>query len=156
MEFLERHVDVFVPVSIAVSVLAVGVGLRSQCRRYPNADHIIPPILKRRPSFRGYVTSVGDSDNLRIYHLPLCHRLLHSLNLYSIPKSPSSEHTIHIRLSGIDAPEAAHFGNPAQPFSKEAKEFLTSATLHSFVSCKLLKRDHYGRMVCAHGNFLLI
>lgn len=34
----------------------------------------------------------------------------------------NSEETLQIRLYAVDCPEVAHFGNPAQPFSKEAKE----------------------------------
>lgn len=33
-----------------------------------------------------------------------------------------SEETLQIRLYAVDCPEVAHFGNPAQPFSAEAKE----------------------------------
>lgn len=32
-----------------------------------------------------------------------------------------SEQTLQIRLYAVDCPEVAHFGNPAQPFSAEAK-----------------------------------
>ena len=32
-----------------------------------------------------------------------------------------SEQTLQIRLYAVDCPEIAHFGNPAQPFSAEAK-----------------------------------
>lgn len=34
----------------------------------------------------------------------------------------TSEETLQIRLYAVDCPEVAHFGNPAQPFSKEAKD----------------------------------
>lgn len=33
-----------------------------------------------------------------------------------------SEETLQIRLYAVDCPEVAHFGNPAQPLSAEAKE----------------------------------
>lgn len=33
-----------------------------------------------------------------------------------------SEETLQIRLYAVDCPEVAHFGNPAQPLSTEAKE----------------------------------
>lgn len=32
-----------------------------------------------------------------------------------------SDETLQIRLYAVDCPEIAHFGNPAQPFSAEAK-----------------------------------
>lgn len=54
---------------------------------------------------------------------------------------------VHIRLAGIDAPEMAHFGNPAQPFSREAFDFLTSYVLHRRVRAYVHKRDQYDRAV---------
>lgn len=44
-----------------------------------------------------------------------------------------SEETLQIRLYAVDCPEVAHFGNPAQPLSAEAKEVnLLSLTERSF------------------------
>lgn len=37
-------------------------------------------------------------------------------------KGKRSEETLQIRLYAVDCPEVAHFGNPAQPFSEEAKQ----------------------------------
>ncbi|RFU31141.1 hypothetical protein B7463_g5217, partial [Scytalidium lignicola] len=37
---------------------------------------------------------------------------------------------IHIRIAGIDAPEAAHFGKPAQPLATEALTWLKNYTLN--------------------------
>ena len=54
---------------------------------------------------------------------------------------------IHIRLAGVDAPELAHFGRPAQPFSQEAMNFLTSYILHRRVRAFIYKRDQYDRAV---------
>ena len=54
---------------------------------------------------------------------------------------------IHVRLAGIDAPEAAHFGRPAQPFSKEALDWLTTYVLGRRVRAYVYKPDQYGRVV---------
>lgn len=78
--------------------------------------------------------------------------------------------TIHIRLAGVDAPEVsqlfacvipglipvyfftsvqlAHFGNPAQPFSKEAFDYLTNLVNQKKVTVDLLSKDRYNRIVC--------
>lgn len=46
--------------------------------------------------------------------------------MYRTPKTASAlkDNTLSVRLAGADAPEAAHFGHEAQPFSKEAKDRL--------------------------------
>jgi endonuclease YncB( thermonuclease family) len=55
--------------------------------------------------------------------------------------------TIHVRLAGIDAPESGHFGMPAQPFSQEAKQWLSDRLLHRIVTIQPLRRDQYHRLV---------
>lgn len=55
--------------------------------------------------------------------------------------------TIHIRIAGVDAPEAAHFGRPAQPYSAEALAWLKSRVEGRRVWCQLVRRDQYGRIV---------
>jgi endonuclease YncB( thermonuclease family) len=54
---------------------------------------------------------------------------------------------ISIRLAGVDAPEGAHFGRPAQPFSAEALEFLQNYILGKRVRAYIYKRDQYERIV---------
>lgn len=54
---------------------------------------------------------------------------------------------IAIRLAGIDAPEGAHFGKPAQPFSSEALEWLRGYIGGRSVRAYPYKRDHYNRIV---------
>ena len=54
---------------------------------------------------------------------------------------------VSIRLAGIDAPEGAHFGNPAQPYSKEALDWLTEYILHRRVRAYVYKKDQYDRAV---------
>lgn len=54
---------------------------------------------------------------------------------------------IHVRLAGIDAPELAHFGRPAQPYGQEALEWLTSYIMGKRVRVYLYKADQYSRVV---------
>lgn len=55
--------------------------------------------------------------------------------------------TLHIRIAGVDAPELAHFGRPAQPYGEDALVFLKSLILGRNVTAKLWRRDQYGRVV---------
>ena len=54
---------------------------------------------------------------------------------------------IPVRLAGIDAPEGAHFGKPAQPYADEALSFLQSYILGKRVRAYIYKRDQYERVV---------
>ena len=54
---------------------------------------------------------------------------------------------ISVRIAGVDAPEAAHFGRPAQPGSQEALDWLTSYILHRRVRTYVYKRDQYDRAI---------
>lgn len=57
--------------------------------------------------------------------------------------------TIHVRIAGVDAPELAHFGRPAQPYSQEAIDWLRGYVLHSYVRVYPFRQDQYNRVVCA-------
>ncbi|KAJ3087223.1 putative endonuclease lcl3 [Quaeritorhiza haematococci] len=110
---------------------------------YPTAAHIPAHVLARHPVLPGFVCKVPDGDNIRIIHQSgYLQRVLFGSN-----SSPLSERTIHIRLAGVDAPEAAHFGIPAQPGSQEARRELERMTLNKRVSVKIWKKDQYGRVV---------
>lgn len=54
---------------------------------------------------------------------------------------------IHVRIAGVDAPEAAHFGKPAQPYSAEALEWLRRYLVGRRVRARVWRRDQYGRVV---------
>lgn len=64
---------------------------------------------------------------------------------------------IHIRIAGIDAPEMAHFGRPAQPYSQEAYDWLKNYILNRRVRAYIYRRDQYDRVVASvfvrHGLF---
>ncbi|KAK9893351.1 SNase-domain-containing protein [Cystobasidium minutum MCA 4210] len=134
-----------IPLSCA-GVLGTMMLYRRYLRRIPSAEYITPRTLARRSSIRGYVTSVGDADNFRMVHTPLPWPFT---KLQRIPtdKKVLKNNTIHVRLAGVDAPELAHFGKPAQPYSSEALAFLTSLVNGRRVKVELCSKDHYGRMV---------
>ena len=54
---------------------------------------------------------------------------------------------IHIRIAGVDAPELAHFGRPAQPHGQEALTWLTAYILGRRVRAYVHRRDQYDRIV---------
>lgn len=54
---------------------------------------------------------------------------------------------ISIRLAGVDAPEGAHFGNPAQPGAQEAVNWLTAYIKDRRVRAYIYKKDQYDRAV---------
>ncbi|KAK3939145.1 nuclease domain-containing protein, partial [Diplogelasinospora grovesii] len=134
-----------------VLVTATALGFlqfyRSYLRRIPGTNHITPSFFRKR-SLLGKVTSVGDGDNFHLFHTP--GGLLAGWGwLRSIPKNRKElkGHTIPVRIAGIDAPENAHFGKPAQPFAAEALEFLRSYILGRRVRAYIYRRDQYERVV---------
>ncbi|RCI01103.1 putative endonuclease lcl3 [Rhizopus azygosporus] len=127
-----------IPAVYVISTFIVG-------KRFKTAAHIPPEAFERTMTIRGKVVSVGDSDNFRLYHTP-------GLGwgwFRHIPKTRKElqNQTIAVRIAGVDAPESAHFGMPAQPFSAEAKQFLTKMVLNKKVQVQLLSRDQYSRVV---------
>lgn len=50
-------------------------------------------------------------------------------------------------MAGVDAPENAHFGKPAQPYAAEALKWLSDYLLHHNVRAYVYKRDQYNRIV---------
>ncbi|KAL9633489.1 MAG: hypothetical protein Q9204_003377 [Flavoplaca sp. TL-2023a] len=131
------------------SAFLVSSFYRSYLRRVPQAINIEPKFWRKRSLF-GKVTSVGDADNFRIYHTPggrLAGWGLLPWRIVPVTTKELRDKTIHIRIAGVDAPEMAHFGNPAQPFSREAFDFLKSYILHRPVRVYVHKRDQYDRAV---------
>ncbi|KAI8081639.1 uncharacterized protein BX664DRAFT_268651 [Halteromyces radiatus] len=133
-------VGLFIGIPVAYMIYSKVIG-----KRYPTVGHIPPEVFSKRTVIRGKVTSVGDSDNFRIYHTP-------GIGwgwLRTVPttRKELKDQTIPIRIAGVDAPEGAHFGMPAQPYYTESKAFLTSMILGRFVKVELLSRDQYNRAV---------
>jgi len=121
---------------------------RKYFHRLGNGDWITPDVFAKRRWVKGMVTSVGDSDNFRFYHMPGC-GWRWPLKFRLIPSAAKDlrDKTLHIRIAGVDAPEAAHFGKPAQPYSEESLAWLRQEILGKTVYCQLIRRDQYGRIV---------
>ncbi|KAI0879348.1 SNase-domain-containing protein [Hypoxylon argillaceum] len=138
----------WIPTALVTTTVVVSLQLyRSYLRRIPGAVHVQPSFFRRRSLF-GRVTSVGDGDNFHLFHTP-GGRLAGWGWLRRIPskKSELKNRTIPIRLAGIDAPECAHFGRPAQPFSTDALAWLNNYILGKRVRAKVYRRDQYDRIV---------
>ncbi|EED16888.1 staphylococcal nuclease domain protein, putative [Talaromyces stipitatus ATCC 10500] len=122
---------------------------RRYLRRFPEATDITSSYFRQR-SLLGRVTSVGDGDNFRMYHTP-GGRLVGWgwLPWMKVPtaKKELKDRTVHIRLAGIDAPELAHFGRPAQPYSHEAHMWLTSYLINRRVRAYVHRPDQYKRVI---------
>jgi len=116
-------------------------------QRIPGAAYVRPSFYRSRSLF-GRVTSVGDGDNFHLFHTP-GGRFLGWGWLRKVPSARSElkNRTIPIRLAGIDAPEGAHFGKPAQPYAAEALEWLSNFILHRSVRARIYKKDQYDRVV---------
>ncbi|KAG6872685.1 hypothetical protein C0995_007663 [Termitomyces sp. Mi166 len=102
---------------------------------------------------RGVVTSVGDADNFRLYHTPpFGFRWPFKFRRIPSVTKELKDETLHIRIAGMDAPEGAHFGRPAQPYFTESLAWLRGKISGKSVYCQLLRRDQYSRIV---ANVLL-
>ncbi|TGO31672.1 hypothetical protein BHYA_0445g00020 [Botrytis hyacinthi] len=122
---------------------------RSYLRRIPEATYIRPGFFRKRSLF-GTVTRVGDADNFHLFHTP-GGRLAGWGWMPGRKKLPEGKDlknkTIHVRIAGVDAPEGAHFGKPAQPFSAEALIWLREYIQNRRVRAYIYKRDQYDRVV---------
>mmetsp|Transcript_36133 Transcript_36133/g.73409 ORF Transcript_36133/g.73409 Transcript_36133/m.73409 type:complete len:284 (+) Transcript_36133:179-1030(+) len=111
-------------------------------RRYDTAGDIPSVLYKKNKVIRGRVVKVIDGDTIRIRHTPL----------YPLMKKGEycgklSECTISVRFYGVDAPETAKFGNPEQPYAREAKDYVAKQVDGKIVRVKLLRKDQYARAV---------
>lgn len=109
----------------------------------------IPQHFFHNRTLRGRVTRVGDGDNFHFFHIP--GGIFAGWDwLRATPKANArglKGQTLHVRLCGVDAPERAHFGKPAQPYSEEALQWLKDHLLGRKVNMKPLALDQYGRVV---------
>ena len=111
-------------------------------RRYDTAGDIPKSMYKGNKVIRGRVVKVIDGDTIRVRHTPF----------YPLFKKGDycgklSECTVSVRLYGVDAPETAKFGNPEQPYAREAKEYVAREVDGKIVRIKLLRKDQYSRAV---------
>ncbi|KNC47606.1 uncharacterized protein AMSG_02630, partial [Thecamonas trahens ATCC 50062] len=133
---------------LALAAAGLAVLATRLVRRYPTAGSLPERAFSRNRVIRGRVVGVADGDNLRIYHQPPLLRWLTSGWTPDLTRKLGAT-TVHIRLAGIDAPEAPHFGRPGQPYAEEARAWLEAYALGKAVKVKLLKRDQYGRAVAS-------
>jgi endonuclease YncB( thermonuclease family) len=75
----------------------------------------------------GTVTRVSDGDTLTV--------------------KTNKKKTVTVRLARIDAPEISHYGKPAQPYGKEAGEWLREMVRGETVTVQIDTIDRYGRSV---------
>ncbi|CCU76251.1 unnamed protein product [Blumeria hordei] len=139
-----------VPTIILTTATLMSIRIyRSHIRRIPEATHIRPQLFRKKSIF-GTVTRVGDADNFHLFHTP--GGRLTGWGWFPGRKVPSKKadlkgNTIHIRIAGIDAPESAHWGKPAQPYSADALAWLYSFIYNRRVRAYIYKRDQYERVV---------
>lgn len=116
-------------------------------RRIPNASYITPSILRSRRRIVGRVTSVGDADGFRMYHTPGIPFLRQRWHRPPTKASDLRHQTISVRLAGVDAPEAAHFGREAQPYADVAHKELRRLLEGRTVWLDMALIDQYQRLV---------
>ncbi|KAF8064227.1 hypothetical protein FPV67DRAFT_209983 [Lyophyllum atratum] len=155
-ECLKAQLDAVPPPLLALTTFALGAFTAASTallyarygRRLRNAEWVTPDLFARNRWIKGVVTSVGDADNFRLYHTPAL-GWRWPLKFRRIPSTSKGlkDETLHIRIAGVDAPEAAHFGRPAQPYAVESLAWLREAILGKVVYCQLLRRDQYSRIV---------
>ena len=124
---------------------------KTYLRRIPTVDYLKPSFFRRRNLY-GYVTRVGDGDNFHLFHTPggklMGWGWLPKRRVQNMVNMAKKKKTVHVRLAGVDAPEMAHFGKPAQPYSQEALDWLKSFVLHKYVRAYPHRQDQYSRVVC--------
>ncbi|RLN54412.1 hypothetical protein BBJ28_00007791 [Nothophytophthora sp. Chile5] len=130
------------------SAFAVGVcfglllpRLRQPFRRYATVEDLPMKLFHEERKINATAVNFSDGDTFRARHVPF----LRGAGSYD---GKLSEHTLQIRLAGIDTPETPKFGNPGQPFGDDAKKWLTSALEGRKLTLTLLHKDQYARAVC--------
>lgn len=151
---LAEPISVFHPKVVMLSAgISTGIFLsyrfyrRYMCRvkTYLN---LTPSILDGNRKLYGKVTRVGDGDNFRFYHTPGGVFMGWGW-LRQIPtkRNELKDETLMIRLCGVDAPENAHFGKPAQPFAQESLAWLQNYLIDRSVTITPYSIDQYKRVV---------
>jgi endonuclease YncB( thermonuclease family) len=132
--------------------LALIRAYKTYLRRIPTASYLKPGFFRHRNLY-GFVTRVGDGDNFHLFHTPggrwLGWGWAPGRRVKQWKEKEVRGKTIHVRIAGVDAPEGAHFGRPAQPWSQEAVDWLRGFVLHRYVRVYPFRQDQYNRVVCA-------
>lgn len=134
--------------ALAAGGLLVWQGYRRYLRPIRTYLDLSTNCLDGQRRLVGHVTRVGDGDNFRFFHTP-GGRILGWGWLRPIPTTRAGlkDQTLQIRLCGVDAPERAHFGKPAQPFSDDALYWLQSYIHRRTVTITPYSIDQYKRVV---------
>ncbi|CAM9750338.1 unnamed protein product [Ectocarpus sp. 8 AP-2014] len=150
-----RPISMALPTSRRASIAIFTAGMLFGCcisspvsaniRLYRTVPDIPKSMFKNHASLNGNVVTVSDGDSIRVRHKPNIPLPLPNRDMTG---KKNSEQTLQIRLYAVDCPEVAHFGNPAQPFSAEAKAFTKEALRGKPVKIELLSMDQYNRAVC--------
>lgn len=151
---MEDNVSLFHP---KVLLLSAGISVAGfsgyrfyarYVRRVRTYLDLTPRILDTQQRLYGKVTRVGDGDNFRFYHTP-GGALMGWGWLRKVPENRSElkDETLMIRLCGVDAPERAHFGKTAQPYSEEALLWLQNYIFGRSVTITPYSIDQYKRVV---------
>ncbi len=106
--------------------------------RFQTTNDIPSAYFKDKKEIYGVVVHVTDGDTVRVRHVTSWH----SNSKFT---GSLSDNTIIIRLAAVDAPETAKQGREGQPYSEEAKKFVTENLKGKKVRIKLLAKDQYGR-----------
>ena len=134
----------------ATTLLLAHLFYQKALRRIPTVDHLRPTDLRHR-TLHGWVPRVGDADNFHLFHTPGGRWAgWHWVPWRRIARWTPRRFrhaTLHIRIAGVDAPEAAHFGRAAQPHAPEALAWLRATLLRRDVRVALHAKDQYGRAV---------
>jgi len=154
---LKKQFDALPPSVLALTAFALGSATaistvlvyRRYGRRIRNVNSITPELLARKRWLKGVVTSVGDADNFKFFHTPTLGGYTWPFKFRSVPSvgKDLKDETLHIRMAGVDAPEASHFGKPAQPYSAESLAWLQDRILGKTVYVLPLRKDQYSRVV---------
>ena len=135
---------------ILTVMLTAGAGFayRRMVKRVRNAAEVPLEWYTKQKRLSGWCVAVTDSDNIRFHHAPT---FLHRLP--RVDAKARRLETINVRLSGIDAPEMGHFGGTAQPYAKEAKEWLTQTVCNRRVVVTMHRLDQYNRVIGSVNYF---
>ena len=110
---------------------------------FETQDDIPRGYYKEHRSIYAEVVKVSDGDTYKLRHIPDSS----SSSRGSPFVGSMKDHTITLRVYGVDTPETAKFGKAGQPYGDAATRFVEDTLLHRKVSVKLLTKDRYGRAV---------
>nr|POF19940.1 putative endonuclease lcl3 [Quercus suber] len=143
--------NVVISVGSIATFLAVAHTYKRYLRRVPSVDYLTPASFRGRTLY-GLVTRVGDGDNFHLFHAPGGRLLgwgwLPGRKISALTGKQLQGNTVHVRIAGVDAPEMAHFGRPAQPYGQEALDWLKRYVEGRWVRAIPHSRDRFDRVVC--------